>query len=113
MKAPAIERKVPFLFGENHSRFSDKDSISFLEDLAIDKIIAEEHLQPQNVQTTKKASDENKSGADISLQLSWDYPQYMSDNELKRAKPSFAIDDEDSAISSDSSFNKELMELEE
>jgi hypothetical protein len=31
---------------DNHSRLSEKDSIAFLDDLALDKIIAEEHLQP-------------------------------------------------------------------
>jgi hypothetical protein len=44
MKAPSIERKMQ-LNGIS-PRKSDMDSIAFLEDFAIDKIIAEEHLQP-------------------------------------------------------------------
>lgn len=98
---------------DNRSRLSDKvDSIAFLDELALDKIIAEEHLQPQNVQVTKKPSDENKNSGDaMSLQMSWDYPQYLSDNDIVKPKHAFD-DDASSVISSDSSFNNELMLLE-
>lgn len=64
------------------------------------------------MQTTKKPSDENKnSGETNSLQMSWDYPQYLSDNDIVKPKHGFD-DDEVSVISSDSSFNNELMMLE-
>lgn len=64
------------------------------------------------MQTTKKPSDENKNSGDtISLQMSWDYPQYLSENEVVKPKHDF-YDDAGSAISSDSSFNNELMMLE-
>ena len=43
--------------------------------------------------------------------MSWDYPQYLSDNDIVKPKHGFD-DDEVSVISSDSSFNNELMMLE-
>ena len=65
------------------AKMSDRINASkFLEDLALDKVIAEEQLQPQNVQTTKKPSDEKKDSLEEnSYQVSWDFPHYLSDDD--------------------------------
>jgi hypothetical protein len=52
------------------------DKQAFLDNLALDKVIAEEHLQPQNKQTTKRASDDKNSGDKSLTDHSWDYPHY-------------------------------------
>lgn len=91
------------------AKMSDRINASkFLEDLALDKVIAEEQLQPQNVQTTKKPSDEKKDSLEEnSYQVSWDFPHYLSDDDAEKIPRSYD-EAESSVICSDSSFRSKI-----